>query len=225
MTHNHTTIYSAAEYDEKIHATLPFYDSFHQQTIDLVRSLPKSPKKWLDIGCGTGNLYLCAEICFPDTEFTLADPSEEMLAVARGKIAADKRPVFLLSDSQSLTLPDNAFDVISAIQSHHYSDKAERKIAVENCFRMLRPGGIFIVFENIRPRSEKALLLAQKRLENYQTRRGRTQDDARQHIDRFDREYFPLSILEHLCLLDKIGFSVVEILWASYLQAGFYAMK
>ena len=225
MTRTHTTLYSASEYDEKIHATLPFYDSFHRQTIDLVRSLPKSPEKWLDIGCGTGNLYLCAEKCFPDTEFILADPSEEMLAIARGKIAADKSPLFLLSDSQSLTFPDNSFDVISAIQSHHYSDQAERKKAVENSFRMLRPGGVFIVFENIRPRSEKALPVAQRRLENYQIRRGRTRNDARQHIDRFDREYFPITIPEHLSLLDEIGFSVVEILWASYLQAGFYAMK
>jgi len=225
MTRKNTTVYSAAEYDEKILATLPFYESFHQQTVDLVRSLPKSPEKWLDIGCGTGNLYLRANKCFQNTEFTLADPSQEMLAVAREKIAADQNPVFLLSDSQSLTFPDNSFDVISAIQSHHYSDKAERKKAVENCFRMLRPGGVFIVFENVRPRSENALPLVQKRLENYQTRRGRTPDEALQHIARFDREYFPITIPDHLRLLDEVGFSVVEILWASYLQAGFYTIK
>ena len=225
MTRKNTTVYSAAEYDEKILATLPFYESFHQQTVDLVRSLPKSPEKWLDIGCGTGNLYLRANKCFQNTEFTLADPSQEMLAIAREKIAADQNPVFLLSDSQSLTFPDNSFDVISAIQSHHYSDKAERKKAVENCFRMLRPGGVFIVFENVRPRSENALPLVQKRLENYQTRRGRTPDEARRHIARFDREYFPITIPDHLRLLEEVGFSVVEILWASYLQAGFYTMK
>lgn len=82
MAHNNTTSHSAAEFDEKIIASIPFYDLFHRQSIDLVRSIDKSPRKWLDTGCGTGNLYLCAKKCFPNTEFTLADPSEEMLAVA-----------------------------------------------------------------------------------------------------------------------------------------------
>ncbi|MCL2549575.1 MAG: methyltransferase domain-containing protein [Methanimicrococcus sp.] len=225
MTRNKTTIYSAAEYDEKILTTLPFYDSFHRQTVDLVRSLPEPPQKWLDVGCGTGNLYLCARQYFPKTEFILADPSQDMLAVARGKTEADTSPVFMLSDSQSLNCPDNVFDVISAIQCHHYSDKPERRKAVGNCFRMLRPGGVFVVFENIRPLSEQALPLSLKRLENYQTRRGKTQEEARLHTARFDREYFPLSILEHLRLLEETGFSAAEILWASYLQAGFYAIK
>ena len=90
---------------------------------------------------------------------------------------------------------------------------------------MLRPGGVFIVFENIRPLSEKALPSALKRWEKEQTKRGKTPAEARQNIGRFDREYFPLSILEHLRLLEETGFSAVEILWASYLQGGFYALK
>ncbi|MCL2830979.1 MAG: methyltransferase domain-containing protein [Betaproteobacteria bacterium] len=223
MTRDNTTPHSAAEFDAKILATIPFYDSFHQQTIDLVRSLGELPRKWLDTGCGTGTLALQAQKNFPETEFTLADPSQEMLEIARKK--ADGNSVFVRSDSQSLDCPDNNFDVISAIQSHHYLDKAKRKKAVENCFRMLRPGGVFIVFENIRPLSEKALPCALKRWENYQTGCGKPPAEASQHIARFDTEYFPLNIPEHLRLLNETGFCAVEILWASYLQAGFYAFK
>jgi tRNA (cmo5U34)-methyltransferase len=214
---------SATEFDAKVLATIPFYDFFHQQTIDLVRSVDKSPRTWLDTGCGTGTLYLQARKTFPATEFTLADPSQEMLEAARKK--ADGNPVFILSDSQSLICADNTFDVVSAIPSHHYMDKAERRKAVANCFRMLRSGGVFVVFENIRPLSEQALPLALKRWEEYQIRCGKPAAEASQHIARFDREYFPLSILEHLRLMKETGFSVVEVLWASYLQAGFYALK
>jgi tRNA (cmo5U34)-methyltransferase len=55
--------------------------------------------------------------------------------------------------------------------------------------------------------------------------RLKTAAEASQHMARFDHEYFPISILEHLELLSEAGFSAVEILWASHLQAGFYALK
>ena len=86
-------------------------------------------------------------------------------------------------------------------------------------------GGVFVVFENIRPLSEKALPIALKRWEAYQIRCGKPPAEARQHIARFDTEYFPLTIPEHLRLLNETGFPAVEILWASCLQAGFYALK
>ena len=48
---------------------------------------------------------------------------------------------------------------------------------------------------------------------------------AASHIKRFGVEYFPVSIEEHLSLLRETGFKSVELLWFSYLQAGFYAIK
>lgn len=221
--HNNTTAHPAAEFDVKRLETIPFYDTFYEQAIDVVRSIGESPRKWLDTGCGTGNIHLHAKKQFPETEFTLADPARKMLEIARGK--AGEGPSFTLSDSQSLQYADDAFDVISAIQCHHYLDQAERKKAVGNCFRMLRPGGVFIVFENIRPLSEKTLPLALKRWQDCQIRCGKTAAEASQHMARFDHEFFPISILEHLRLLNETGFSAVEILWTSYLQAGFYALK
>jgi tRNA (cmo5U34)-methyltransferase len=38
-------------------------------------------------------------------------------------------------------------------------------------------------------------------------------------------EYFPITIEEHLSLLREIGFEVIELLWFSYMQAGFYCQK
>jgi len=45
------------------------------------------------------------------------------------------------------------------------------------------------------------------------------------HLKRFNVEYFPINIEEHLSLLRKSGFSVVEMFWYSYMQAGFYCIK
>ena len=54
---------------------------------------------------------------------------------------------------------DSEYDVITAVQSHHYYRPDERARAVSNCYRALRNGGIFITFENIRMSSETSELI------------------------------------------------------------------
>ena len=217
--------HASAEYDDKILATIPFYDLFHQSIIDLIQSINQTTSMWLDTGCGTGNFFTKARKVFHNTNFILADPSKHMLEIAKEKTKMDKNIKFILADSQSLDYEENTFDVITAVQCHHYLDEETRMKAVKNCFRMLKPNGIFITFENIMPLSEKGISISLKRWEDYQIRHGKTQAEAKQHIDRFGKEYLPISIIEHIDLLNKIGFRSVEILWASYMQAGFYAMK
>jgi tRNA (cmo5U34)-methyltransferase len=49
--------------------------------------------------------------------------------------------------------------------------------------------------------------------------------EAEKNADRFGKEYFSVTIVEHLELLRGAGFYTVEIFWVSYMQAGFYAVK
>jgi tRNA (cmo5U34)-methyltransferase len=41
-------------YNEEIRNILPYYDSFHQETINLVKAMNSKPAIWLDTGYGTG---------------------------------------------------------------------------------------------------------------------------------------------------------------------------
>ncbi|OPY25376.1 MAG: hypothetical protein A4E27_00955 [Methanobacterium sp. PtaU1.Bin242] len=45
------------------------------------------------------------------------------------------------------------------------------------------------------------------------------------HLNRFNIEYFPIAVEKHLELLRDADFRVVELLWFSYMQAGFYCLK
>jgi tRNA (cmo5U34)-methyltransferase len=59
----------------------------------------------------------------------------------------------------------------------------------------------------------------------FQIEQGKSVATAERHIKRFGIEYFPITVGEHLALLKEAGFRTVELLWFSYLQAGFYAIK
>jgi tRNA (cmo5U34)-methyltransferase len=73
-------------YDEEIRNILPYYDSFHEETINLVKAMTSKPAIWLDTGCGIGTFVKMALKHFPDAKFVLSDPSAEMLEDARRKL-------------------------------------------------------------------------------------------------------------------------------------------
>ena len=83
---DNTTPMSAAEYDEKISRTMPYYSEFCAQTFDVVTQCGYSELDWLDLGCGTG---LELEEYFrynPEADITGIDLSDAMLKVLKQKL-------------------------------------------------------------------------------------------------------------------------------------------
>lgn len=214
------------DYDSKIHSTIPYYNNFHQEIINLIKSMDINPIIWLDTGCGTGTFVKKALDSFKDTQFILADPSEGMLNEAKEKLARYSDRITFLEPvpSQDISF-SKGIDVITAIQSHHYVSKEERYEATKSCYNLLNENGVFITFENIKPLTEKGIEIGKKYWKNFQISKGKAKEEAESHVERFDVEYFPITIKEHISLLKDSGFSVVEMFWYSYMQAGFYCIK
>jgi tRNA (cmo5U34)-methyltransferase len=222
------TPHSAEVYDVQVRKIIPCYDAFHDETINLIKAIHNEPKKWLDTGCGTGTLVRRALSQFPKTHFILADPSKEMLNTARRKLenVASGRVQFL-EPITTQGLPRNlaSLDVITAVQSHHYISAKERIKATAVCFELLKQRGVYVTFENIRPLTNEGITIGKEIWKNFQLSQGRDSTTVERHLERFDVEYYPITIEEHLSILRKTGFSTVEMLWYSYMQAGFYAIK
>ncbi|MBN2111210.1 MAG: methyltransferase [Methanosarcinaceae archaeon] len=217
------------DYDTRVSSVLPFYSFFHQETINLIESLPSPPKVWMDTGCGTGSLISKAIGQFPDTKFLMIDPSERMLELAKEKLSScsNKKLDFLRASatqefSQHL---EERPDVITAIQCHHYLDLDNRAKALKMCYGLLEENGIFVTFENISPLTEEGIVIGKRYWGRYQSERGRSDKEVEVYLERFGTEYFPLTVEEHLELLRKTGFRTVELFWYSYMQAGFYCIK
>jgi len=216
-----------ANYDEQILGILPNYDLFHRETINVVNAILPKPKIWLDTGCGTGTLIEKALEYFPDTKFILADPSADMLEKAKKKLSGSDRVTFLKPISTQ-DLPTEVIerpDVITAIQSHHYLAKSDRIKATKVCYDLLNEGSIYVTFENIRPMTEIGVEIGKRNWRNYQLSRGRDLETVDNHLKRFDTEFFPMSIEDHLSMLRLIGFQATELLWYSCMQAGFYCIR
>jgi tRNA (cmo5U34)-methyltransferase len=226
---DNTTPHPAQLYDDHISSTIPYYGCFHEETINIVKAVMKEPGLWLDTGCGTGTLVTKCLDVFSKTKFYMVDPSREMILQAKKKLDthAGGRVKFLEpAATQQLDLkPDIHFDVVTAIQCHHYMLAEERIAATRVCYDALNIGGVFITFENIRPMTVTGIEIGKRNWGNYQLSEGKDQKQVTSHLERFDVEYFPITIEKHVELYRNFGFLAVEILWFSYMQAGFYCIK
>jgi tRNA (cmo5U34)-methyltransferase len=221
--------YSAAEYDEGLRKTVPYYQNIYAETVDLVKHAQPGVRNWLDTGCGTGNLVKLAFQSFRGVRYLIADPSPQMIMQSRlnlGGIPQNQLLVVGAQGTESLDLTGFPCpQVITATLSHHYFDKAQRIQATQNCHDMLDEGGIYITVENILPRTGQGKEIALNRWLSYQVKQGKSEEEAQQHLQRYGSAFFPITLDEHLQILKEAGFRAAELFWLSHLQAGLYAIK
>ena len=99
-------------------------------------------KPWnvLDLGCGTGS-YIEIQSGLKqhkNIRWHGADPNDEMLEIAREKAPV---AIFHKAGAEDLPFDENFFDyVTSRFSFHHFAD---RNRALQEIFRVLKPGGYF----------------------------------------------------------------------------------
>lgn len=215
--------FNSIEYDNKIKQTLPYYEDFYKQVIELVKTFHYSSVKWLDVGCGTGKM---GSIAFENIElekFVFCDCSDEMLKIAKERFDFPSAE-FSVCDVQNLTYT-NEFDVITAIQVNHYLHKENRRIALSKCYDALKNNGLFISFEKFAPFTDLGKSIYLEKWKRYQIEQGKSFEESNKHIERYGKEYFPISLEEHVELMRDCGFKLVEILWLSNMQVGLWGIK
>lgn len=222
-TKQNSTPFEVTEYDKQIKRTLPFYEEMVQQIIDIVNLLDLQSIRWLDVGCGTGKMARTISGNFDIQKMVCIDIEKEMLEKA-AMLCSDEKIEFLQCDVRELPYQE-MFDIVTAIQVNHYFKKDERITAMKSCYNALKENGIYIIFENFAPNSEDGIKLYLERWKQFQIANGKTRQEADLHIERYGRDYFPVTISESMELLRNSGFRVVEIFWVSYMQVGILAKK
>ena len=113
---------------------------------------PYQPKKILDIATGTGDFAIAAKKLNPD-KVTGIDLSEGMLNIGRKKLkrkGLGKLIELYKADSENLPFDDNSFD--AAIVAFGVRNFENLEKGLTEIFRVLKPGGIFVVLEFSQPR-------------------------------------------------------------------------
>lgn len=222
---DNNSAFNSNEYDKKIKQTLPYYEDFYRQIVDIIKCNGfLNELSWLDAGCGTGKM---AEIALQElnniNRFVFCDSSKDMLNISKKRFDCSNTS-FLLSDVLSLNF-NNEFDIVTSIMINHYLQKDKRITALKKYYEALKPNGIFFNFENFTAYSDCGNELYLNRWKNYQLSKGKNLDECTRHIARYNKEYFPITLSEHFKIMKDCGFKAVEFFWLSYMQVGILGIK
>lgn len=115
------------------------------RTAALARSASGSPRRVLDVGCGTGYLLRRLARQWPRaSELAGTDPAPSMIRAAEGS-ARDERLRFSAGTAERLPYPDNCFElVVSTTSFDHWSDQ---QAGLRECARVLVPGGRLVLVD------------------------------------------------------------------------------
>lgn len=105
----------------------------------VARSGVRAGEDALDIGCGPGKLVRAlGRRVGPGGTVTGVDPSAEAIAYNQRR---DTEHRYLRAPAQELPLPDASFDVVTCTFVMHHIAEPYRDTALEEMWRVLRPGG------------------------------------------------------------------------------------
>jgi ubiquinone/menaquinone biosynthesis C-methylase UbiE len=120
----------------------------------------------LDVGCGTGVLTrLAAEAVGPEGMAVGIDPGPAMIGVARLKAARTlSRAQFELGVIEALAFGSDAFDVVLSSFVLHHLPADVKRTGLSEVWRVLKPGGRFVLLDFDRARPIAGAMIALFRL-------------------------------------------------------------
>lgn len=114
----------------------------YQKKLKVTREYFDSDSEILELGCGTGSTAI---LHAPYVKHIRAvDFSSQMIAIAQGKIDAEKieNITFEQATVDELNVPDQSLDAVLALSLLHLLENREEAIA--KVHKMLKPGGFFV---------------------------------------------------------------------------------
>lgn len=210
----------AREFDELILRLIPRYDEMLDALIAAIPFEPDRAIRVIDLGCGTGTLALRIRKQFPRSRITCLDFAENMLQLARTKLAGEKEIIFEQADFNTYLFNDTYDVAVSSLALHHLvSDDAKlgfyRRLATA-----IAPGGVFWTADAALGATPRINGMYMEKWKEFM-RRSMTELQIEERFANDAQEDHPAPLAGHFRWLEAAGFVAPEVIW-KYFYCGVY---
>ncbi|MEB3309275.1 MAG: class I SAM-dependent methyltransferase [Snowella sp.] len=133
-------------------------DAMRRRILKLVKEglsyfadVPDQALKILDIACGTGRSLKMLRATFPKASLFGVDLSPAYLRKANQLLSqsGDELPQLIQANAEALPYLSNYFQGITSVFLFHELPPKARQNVIEEAFRVLKPGGVFVICDSI----------------------------------------------------------------------------
>ena len=114
---------------------------------------PMTPRQTrvLDVACGTGRTLKMLRAALPQASLFGTDLSPAYLRKANQLLSQNpgELPQLLQANAESLPYLDNQFHGVTSVFLFHELPATARQHVIDECFRVTRPGGVFVICDSI----------------------------------------------------------------------------
>ena len=167
-----------------------------KQGLEAFAGVPPRQIRILDVACGTGRTLKQLRGVFPLASLFGTDLSPAYLRKANQLLSQNlgELPQLLQANAEDLPYRDNYFHAVSSVFLFHELPAPVRQRVIDQCFRILQPGGAFVICDSIQASDSPELI---PMMENFPTM--------------FHEPYYKHYIMDNLVeRLEKAGFINIQ---------------
>jgi ubiquinone/menaquinone biosynthesis C-methylase UbiE len=122
-----------------------------KENLKAFANVPAPQIRVLDVACGTGRTLKAIRSTLPQASLYGTDLSPAYLRKANDLLSQipGELPQLLQANSEELPYLDNYFHAVTSVFLFHELPGVARQNVINECFRIVKPGGVFIICDSI----------------------------------------------------------------------------
>lgn len=210
----------AREFDDLIVRLIPRYNDMIDAMVAAIPFPPSQPLRVIDLGCGTGTVALRVKQQFPHAWITCLDLAENMLALARAKLAAYEGIEFAQGDFLAHPLKGPYDVAASSLALHHLQTDDDKRNFYRRLYAALAPGGVFWTADAALGATAALNQMYMDKWKEFM-RRSMTESQIEERFAKDSQEDRPVKLASHFRWMEEAGFVAPEVVW-KYFYCGVY---
>jgi tRNA (cmo5U34)-methyltransferase len=215
----------AQEFDKIILQLIPYYSEMIDALIVAIPFEKTSRINVIDLGCGTGTIARSVKAAFPQASITCLDLAENMIEMARLKLAGLDGIRFQVGDFRDYQF-DATYDVVvSSLALHHLVTDQEKKDFYHKIFASLNSNGVFYNADVILGSGAYLQEAYMAKWREFMHRQVSEEEINTKWLPKYQSEDCPAKLIDQVTWLTNMGFMEVDIIWKYYNYAVYGGRK